>query len=244
MTSVSVDVALAKSQGVKELEIMALAVNYHRWTQSVIQPYVGQRILEVGGGLGSLSQHWEDRERLVILDYDGTCTQHLRSRFRGRPNIRVFDGDILDPALPAQLVDERLDTVVCINVLEHIEHDRTALRHMYAALQPGGHLVLLVPAHPSLYGTLDELVGHYRRYAKSECIAKVAEAGFEVKLATYFNSLGAVGRFFIGRVRKQQSTGRGQVQFYDRYVVPVLQQVESRVSPPFGQSLIVVGRKV
>ncbi len=231
------------SAGVRELEVMSLAVKYHQWTYSVIQPHIGRRVLEVGGGLGSLSTFLQDRERLVIIDIDQVCIQHLRDQFGARGTIRILEADIVDPSLPRQLADERLDTVVCINVLEHIEDDRTALRHMWETIQPGGRLVVLVPAHPSLYGTLDELVGHYRRYERQELTAKVEEAGFTVRACRYFNSVGAVGRFVIGRLRRQQETGVGQVRFYDRYVVPILQRVEGIVPPPFGQSLIVVGAK-
>ncbi|HEY8599491.1 MAG TPA: class I SAM-dependent methyltransferase [Thermomicrobiales bacterium] len=231
------------SAGVRELEAMALAVNYHRWTANVALPFLGQRVLEVGGGLGSFTQLLAGREHVVTIDNDPACTGVLRRRFQTNERIAVRDADILDDALPRSLQADRLDSAVCINVLEHIEDDRAALRNIYRALQPGGRFFLLVPAHPRLYGTLDEVVGHYRRYTRTEGIEKLCGAGFTVLRSRYFNSVGAVGRYVIGKVRRQQETGHGQVRFYDQRVVPVLSRMERLVAPPFGQSLVVVGRK-
>ncbi len=231
------------SAGVRELETMSLAVNYHRWTYDVARPFLGRRVLEVGGGLGSFTHMLLDRERVVTIDYDPDCTAELRQRFADQRHVNVLDADILDPSLPATLQGERLDTAVCMNVLEHIEDDRAALRGICESLQPGGRLILLVPAHPQLYGTLDEVVGHFRRYTRAEGREKMRAAGFTPLRCHYFNSVGAAGRYVIGRVRKQQETGQSQVRFYDRYVVPLLSRAERVVAPPFGQSLIVVGRK-
>lgn len=231
------------SAGVRELETMSLAVNYHRWTYDVARPFLGQRVLEVGGGLGSFTQLLLDRERVVTIDNDPDCTAHLRNRFDSQGHVGVLDADILDPALSEALQAERLDTAVCINVLEHIEDDYAALRGIYRTLQPGGQLILLVPAHPQLYGTLDEVVGHFRRYTRAEGREKLCAAGFTPLRCHYFNSVGAAGRYVIGRVRQQQETGQSQVRFYDRYVVPLLARAENVVTPPFGQSLVVVGRK-
>jgi SAM-dependent methyltransferase len=231
------------SAGVRELETMSLAVNYHRWTYDVARPFLGQRVLEVGGGLGSFTRLLLDRERVVTIDNDSACTAQLRQRFAEQLHVGVLDADVLDPALPGALQEERLDTAVCMNVLEHIEDDRAALRGIYESLRPGGRLILLVPAHPRLYGTLDEVVGHFRRYTRAEGREKMRAAGFTVLRSHYFNSVGAAGRYIIGRVRKQQETGDGQVRFYDRYVVPFLSKAERVFAPPFGQSLIVVGRK-
>lgn len=231
------------SAGVRELEAMALAVNYHHWTATVAQPFLGRRVLEIGGGLGSFTQLLAEREWVVTIDNDPDCTATLRRRFQAREQIRVLDADILDNALPIALQAEQLDSAVCINVLEHIEDDRAALRNIYSALQPGGYFFLLVPAHPQLYGTLDEVVGHCRRYTRKEGVEKLQGAGFTVLRSHYFNSVGAVGRYVIGKIRRQQETGHEQVRFYDQCVVPVLSKVERLVDPPFGQSLVVVGRK-
>jgi SAM-dependent methyltransferase len=231
------------SAGVRELEAMSLAVNYHRWTANVALPFLGRRVLEVGGGLGSFTRLLSTREHVVTIDTDPECTAVLRRKFQAHEQVSVRDADILDDALPVSLQADHLDSAVCINVLEHIEDDRAALHNIYRALQPGGRFFLLVPAHPQLYGTLDEVVGHCRRYTRAEGVEKLQSAGFTVVRSHYFNSVGAVGRYVIGKVRRQQETGHEQVRFYDQRVVPVLSRVERLVDPPFGQSLVVVGRK-
>ena len=231
------------SAAARELATMSLGVNYHRWMYAVTRPYVGERVLDLGGGIGSFSYFFQDRQRLVIVDNDPYCVRHLSNRFGNHENVRVVDGDMIDPALPDELGHEMLDTAVCMNVLEHIEDDRTVLRHIYRALQPGGHLILLVPANPRLYGTLDERVGHVRRYGRAELTEKVRDANFAVCRAFYFNSVGTLGWYMISRIRRQQAIDRRQVRLYDRFVVPILARAERLVRPPFGQSLIVVGRK-
>jgi SAM-dependent methyltransferase len=154
-----------------------------------------------------------------------------------------LEGDILDAGVTSDLAAERLDTVVCVNVLEHIQDDRGAVCQMAGLLRPGGHLVLLVPAHPSLYGTLDSLVGHFRRYQRRELVDKVRGSGLAVVRCRFFNSAAAICRFVIGQLLRQQEAGRSQVLFFDRFVVPVLAPLEWLMRPPFGQSLVVVGRK-
>lgn len=179
----------------------------------------------------------------MLLDNDPAAGRHLRERFGGHEHVRVCDGDILDPAVAAALRRECLDTVVSMNVLEHIADDSTALEHMYHALQPGGHLILLVPAHPGLYGTLDARLEHLRRYERNILKVKVRRANLTLRRCLYFNGLGVAGWYLAGRVLRQERIGEGQVRFYDRYVVPLLARAERVIPPPFGQSLIVIGRK-
>jgi SAM-dependent methyltransferase len=228
----------------RELQVMSLAVNYHRWTYDVVQPYLGARVLEVGGGFGSFTELLLGRDRVVSIDNDPACTSQLRARFGADSRVRIVDADLVDPDLPSRLAGEQLDTAICINVLEHIDEDVGALRNLHRVLEPGGRLVLLVPAHPTLYGTLDAVVGHVRRYDRGRLLAAVRAAGFEPCACRYFNSVGAVGRYVLGRVRRQQETGEGQVRFYDRWVVPLLAPLERAIPPPFGQSLVVMGDKV
>lgn len=225
------------------LETMSLAVKYHRWIYDIVRPYMGARVLEIGGGLGNFGHLLQDRERLVMLDNDPVCIRHLHDRFDGQANIMILEADILDEVQVAQLSCERLDSAVCINVLEHIADDRDALRNIYRSLQPGAHFVLLVPAHPMLYGSLDATLGHVRRYTRREAREKVADAGFTVLRAHYFNSVGVAGWYMLSRLWRQQEHGAGQVRFYDQYVVPVISRAERVISPPFGQSVVVIGRK-
>ncbi len=225
------------------LDAMSQAENYHDWIIDTILTFIGPRVVEIGGGIGSIAHALRDRERLVIVDKDPVCCLRLRHRFAEHGNARVLEGDILDPAITADLGEERLDTVVCVNVLEHIAEDLRALTNMYHLLQPGGRLVAFVPALPLLYGALDIELGHRRRYRRGELRDKIASVGFGIERCRFFNGVGAVSWFIAGRVRRQRTILVDQVRLYDRLVVPVVSRVENMIPPPIGQSLMVVARK-
>src|SRR5262249_7085059 len=133
---------------------LGLAGRYNRWIYDQIAPYLGRRILDVGCALGNITQLFHDRERVIGLHLAPQVRPLFEQRFRHLPHFsfRLADFARLDPAA---LRPERLDTVVCLNVLEHIRDDVGALRTMRALLVPGGRLVLLVPAYRALYGTMD-----------------------------------------------------------------------------------------
>src|SRR5437762_13814664 len=130
---------------------MAAAHRYNRRMYDRLRPWVGRRVLEVGAGSGNMSAFFADRERVVLTDTESYYLGRLRQRFADRPHVSV--AELRLPTVSPALAAERLDTVVCLNVLEHIEDDRASLRAMHDLLQPGGRLVLLVPSLRALYGT-------------------------------------------------------------------------------------------
>src|SRR5438552_16372389 len=151
----------ADQLGAATLERMAAAPRYNRWMFERLRPWVGRRVLEIGAGIGNMSALLVDRERLVLTGTEDYYLGRLRERFAGRSHVTV--GPLRLPAVDATLVAERLDTVVCLNVLEHIEDDRASLGAIYRLLQRGGRRVVLVPPLRALDGTLDEALGHVRR---------------------------------------------------------------------------------
>jgi len=136
---------------------------------------------------------------------------------------------------------ERIDTVLCLNVLEHVERDDVALRGLHDLLEPGGRLVLLVPALPALYGSLDRALDHHRRYSRNELLQKLRAAGFEVETNRFFNLLGVLGWTMNSRILKRTTFPPLQLALYDR-LVPLF-RLESRFRLPIGMSLIAVARK-
>src|SRR5213596_1469815 len=206
----------ADQVGAATLERMAAAPRYNRWMFDRLRPWVGRRVLEIGAGIGNMSAFLVDRERVVLTDTERYYLDRLRQRFAGRPHVSV--AELRLPAVSPALVAERLDTVVCLNVLEHIEDDRASLRAMHDLLQPGGRLVLLVPALPALYGTLDEALGHFRRYRPPELAAKFTDAGFRLAHVEYFNLAGVLGWWLIGRVLRRRLIPRGALKWYDALV--------------------------
>ncbi len=223
--------------GTATLERMAAACRYNRWMFERLRPWVGRRVLEIGAGIGTMSAFFVDRERVVLTDTEPHYLRRLRERFADQPHVSV--AELRLPAVNPQLVAERLDTAVCLNVLEHIEDDRRALGAMYSLLEPRGRLVLLVPALRVLYGALDEALGHFRRYVPRELSARLGEAGFRVRHLEYFNLAGTPGWWFAGRVLRRPLIPPGALRCYDA-LVPLF-RLESLLPWRIGQSLIAIG---
>jgi hypothetical protein len=138
--------------------------------------------------------------------------------------------------------DRRYDSIVMMNVLEHIEDDAAALTTLREALNPGGRLVVYVPAFMLLYSDFDRDIGHFRRYRKKPLRLLMEQSGYEVVDSRYVNSVGALGWFAYSRVLGRKPSDQLTVSACDRIVVPVVRRVETRISPPFGLSVLVVGR--
>jgi SAM-dependent methyltransferase len=227
--------------GTQTLERLAVgAPKYNRWMWDRIQPWVGRRVLEIGAGLGVMSAFLADRERLVVADTEPYYLERLRARFGGRANVRV--AELRLPGAGLELETERLDTIVCLNVLEHIAEDVESLRIMHRLLQPAAHLVLLVPALPAVYGTLDEALGHVRRYTKTEILDKYARAGFRMAHHEYFNLAGIPGWWFTGRILRRRLIPTSSLAVYDA-LVPLF-RLERFLPWRVGQSLIAIGERV
>ena len=227
----------ADQVGVATLERMAAAPRYNRWMFDRLRPWVGRRVLEIGAGIGNMSTFLVDRERVVLTDTESYYLGRLRERFAARPHVSV--AELRLPAVSPGLVAERLDTVVCLNVLEHIEDDRASLQAMHRLLQPGGRLVLLVPSLRALYGTLDEALGHFRRYVPAELSEKLRGAGFRLRHLEYFNLAGVPGWWVAGRLLRRRLIPTGALRWYEA-LVPLF-RLERLLPWRIGQSLIAIG---
>jgi SAM-dependent methyltransferase len=227
--------------GAETLEIMAAAPKYNEWMYQAIAPHLGRRVLEVGSGIGNISAEIVKRgvERLVLTDLDPWYREQLRIRFEGRPEVRIDSLRLPDPDAPARFAIDRLDTVVALNVVEHIEDDVGALATMRAMLAPGGRCVILVPALPMIYGEMDVELGHFRRYDRRSLRAAFQAAGLSVGALFWWNRVGVAGWWFNGRVRRVKRIPIGQLKRFDA-LVPLL-KLEKFVPLPFGQSLVAVG---
>jgi len=225
--------------GAATLERMAAAPRYNRWMFDRLRPWVGRgrRLLEIGAGIGNMSAFLIDRERVVLTDTEPYYLGRLRERFRAQPHVVVRELRL--PAVDPRIAAERLDTIVCLNVLEHIEDDRASLRAMRDLLQPGGRVVLLVPSLRALYGTLDEALGHFRRYVPAELSDKLRAAGFRLRHIEYFNLAGVPGWWVAGRVLRRRLIPTGALRWYEA-LVPLF-RLERLLPWRIGQSLIAIG---
>jgi glycosyltransferase involved in cell wall biosynthesis len=215
---------------------------YNRWIHDRFAPWLGSRVLEVGSGVGNQTRFFADKERVVASDIEPHYVRELLTRFEKHGNVRVASFRFpLTPEDRADLEKERIDTIVCLNVLEHIEDDAGTLADFLRVLAPGGHLALLVPALPALYGTLDENLRHYRRYEKGALGALVARAGFAVETVRYLNRPGVFGWWLNSRVLRRRVLPRRQLGAF-KWVMPLLRS-EENTEPSFGMSLLVLARK-
>ncbi len=222
---------------------------YNRWLVGRFAHALGRRILEIGAGFGNLTRHLvEDdasgttRDLVIASDVDPVAVEYLKGAFRDNPAVRVASYRF--PLTSSELEEIRalsIDTIVCCNVLEHIEDDRATLSDMLAILRPGGRLVLLVPALSWLYGSLDLHLRHFRRYEKEELEEKLAKAGFALEDIRFLNRVGILGWFVNGRILRRSVLPRAQLQAFKLFF-PLLRREEQN-PPSTGMSLLAIARK-
>jgi SAM-dependent methyltransferase len=227
--------------GAETLAIMQAAPRYHAWQHRRVAPFLGRRIAEIGSGVGNMSQHLlrGRPELLVLTDTDASYRAALRDQFDGDRSVDVQTLTLPDDQSAERFREYRLDTVVAFNVLEHIAEDVAALGSIARMLMPGGRIVVLVPALPSLYGSLDVELGHARRYTRRTLATAINGAGFSVERVFYFNLLGCLGWWLSARLRRQPRIPVQQLRIFDA-LVPLL-RLEDLISLPLGQSVIGVG---
>ena len=210
--------------------------------------HVGRIDAAVSDALDAVARHADGTAGCVRLGTGATACifllppvlRSLRQRFAGQ-GVQVEALALPDPAAPGRFASQRLDTIVALNVVEHIEDHLGALRTMHEMLVPGGRVIILVPALPSIYGTLDTELQHFRRYTRATLAAVIADAGFRLEHLSWFNRVGVFGWWLNARVRKVPRIPLAQLRMFDA-IVPLL-TAERFVPLPFGQSLVAVGRR-
>jgi glycosyltransferase involved in cell wall biosynthesis len=221
---------------------MAKLEPYNRWLVGRFSHALGRRILEIGAGFGNLTRHLTGRELVIASDLDPIAVEYLKGAFREDTSVEVKSYEFpLAASARSELAGRRLDTIVICNVLEHIEDDRATLADMFAVLQPGARLIVLVPALQKLYGTLDENLRHFRRYEKAELEEKLAAAGFRLEDCRFVNRPGVVGWWINGRVLRRRILPKSQL-FAFQLTMPLLRR-EEKSPPPYGMSLLAIASK-
>jgi len=225
--------------GAETLRRVSRMSRFNNWLVDELEPHMGQVVLEVGAGTGNITQWLLRRgKRVVALDRSAASLEFLGGRFGGHANLECLLADITDTD-GEELRRCGADTVICLNVLEHVEADALALHCMREALLPGGRLLLLVPAHPWLYGSLDRALGHLRRYRRRTLCELVTGAGFRVMRSRYFNLFGVLGWWVASRLTCQQVLPERSLALYER-LTPLFRLLERLTGRLLGQSLIVV----
>ncbi|MEO8572924.1 MAG: class I SAM-dependent methyltransferase [Pyrinomonadaceae bacterium] len=228
-----------------DLEAMSFAENYHRWILSELRPYLGKSLVEVGAGTGSFSELLlECRPTSLILVEPSEMVSKLRERIstvKTGATLRILDSSFRE--VSDEIAGAKPDSVIYVNVLEHIEDDSAELAAVFDALAPGGRVFIFVPAHPWLYGAFDASVGHFRRYRRSELEQRTRAAGFEILVLKYFDFVGIAPWWVKYRLLRSAKLEPKAVELYDRWAVPVTRALESAFTPPTGKNLLMIGEK-
>jgi hypothetical protein len=232
----------------RELEAMSEASNYRRWILGIFEPHLGRHLVEVGAGLGSfsdliLSNH--SCESLALVEPSREMYKQLDARVRQMPEssrVCTYHASFPDAA-PLIKAERSPDSIIYVNVLEHIEDDEVELGAIHTTLSDHGRVFLFVPALPWLFGAFDERVGHHRRYTKGELEGKLKRAGFQIVVSSYFDLPGIAPWWIKYRLLRSTKMKPGAVRFYDRYIVPAARRFEAVIQPPLGKNIIVVAEK-
>jgi len=203
------DVYAADAYGSQILGRIARAPRFNAWMADTIRPLCGTRVLEIGSGTGGLTRSLVPRHRYVASDVNPLYLHVLRNLEKERPYLTARFCDVTDVASFPR--DEQFDTVICLNVVEHVDDDRAALANIRSVLAPAGRALVLVPHGEDLYGTLDEVLGHKRRYSEASLRGLAAAAGFGVKEILRFNRIGTPAWWLNGKLLKRREFGLFQV---------------------------------
>lgn len=241
----TIDADLFEYGGVDILAHLACSQKTAKRVVSLFSEYLGSRVLEVGGGLGQISDVLIDDDiDLVTLEPDAHLFGKLKEKYDQLSNPEVQNLTVEGLLVEGKLAAE-FDSAIYVNVLEHIADDNSELVNVGKLLKTGGNVVIFSPALPILYGTMDGLSGHFRRYTKSELIDLVRDSGFEVIRVEYFDFVGIFPYFFMYRFLKVRTIGSGGMFVYDNIILPI-STVLGRLTRGrlIGKNLLIVGRKI
>jgi SAM-dependent methyltransferase len=224
-----------------ELDLFLAAANWKAYVAQVLGRFVGGRVLEVGAGIGGNTGVLHNRRvrEWVCLEPDPELAGRIEERLISGelpPNCRVVNGTIaaIDSAV-------RFDTILYLDVLEHIAKDGAELASAGRLLSPTGHLVVLAPAHRFLFSPFDAAIGHYRRYDRAMLRALTPsncrfEIGLMLDSAGYFASL--ANRLLFSSTLPS----RGQIAVWDKLLVPISRILDRAMAYRFGKTVVAVWR--
>lgn len=220
---------------------MASAQRFNRWMAEVIAPYVRGCVLEIGAGIGNLTQFlFRPGDCYVAAELDDVHLRHLRARLGAAAGLTIARCDLLEPA-DLRPYRDSMDTVVCLNVLEHICDDVYALRNIGSCLKCGGRAIILVPQGWRAYGSLDRVLGHERRYLKSELQSRILSAGLHLERIIEFNRATYPGWFLNSRILKRTTLSDVQLRIFN-LLVPLWRRID-RLLPWPPTSLIAIASR-
>ena len=234
------DLYLEDEYGSRILSELEHARRFNSWMGKTLRPLVGNRVLEIGAGIGTLTNQFIPRELYVASDINPHYLRYLESYSVGKPYLHVLNVDAGD-AEHFRGLEEKFDTAIVVNVLEHVSDPQQTLKNLWSALEPGGKAIILVPQHPSLFGSLDQVLHHRERYSPAKLQEQLSSVGFRVEKTFDFNRVSVPGWWLNGKVLRRKRFSRVQLKMLD-LAMPTLRRVD-RLWPWQGLSIIAVGVK-
>jgi 2-polyprenyl-3-methyl-5-hydroxy-6-metoxy-1,4-benzoquinol methylase len=234
------------AEGEATLKTIALANHLNSWMYDTIKPFSKGKILEIGSGVGNISEYFIDDEATIMLtDIRESYCQALGKKFKNRKTLLGIETmNLVDDDFDAKFIRHfnSYDTVFALNVVEHIFDDQLAIANCYKLLKPGGHLIILVPAYQTLYNDFDKELEHYRRYSEDKLGKLFLSNNFAILHKQYFNAAGIVGWFVSGKLQHHKTIPSGQIKIYNR-LVGLFRLFDRLIYNSFGLSIITVGQK-
>ena len=235
-----IDTVFTTNQGYYMMRSLSQAKRLNRWMFRHFAPYVGERVLEAGCGIGNCTELLLEKERLLCFDSDPFYAEMIARRFGHLENVSTMCLDLDGDGWVKTAQAENIDTVIALNVLEHVENDAAALSRAYAALRAGGHAIVLVPNNPRLMGACDEALGHRRRHTAADLRAKLGAAGFEVVCLRSQNRLAGLA-WMLAKLSGRRRVSGSAIRLYGRLLPLVRLWDVLHLGPAL--SLLAVGRK-
>lgn len=234
------------NHGTETLEVISDAGKFNRWMYETIKPYCKGKVLEVGSGIGNISDFFLNGGfQISLSDLSNDYFKILESKFGTYSNLKeLFCLDFAEPKLEEKYpgLIGRFDTVFALNVLEHVPDHEQAIRNCKLLLKPGGNLVILVPAFQSLFNQFDVALEHQRRYTPKTLNRVMCIPGFRLVHTQYFNVIGILGWFVSGKILRKKTIPEGQMKLYDT-LVPLWKLVDWVIGRFMGLSVISVVTK-
>jgi 2-polyprenyl-3-methyl-5-hydroxy-6-metoxy-1,4-benzoquinol methylase len=232
--------------GETTLDVISEADKFNEWMYNTIKPHCHGKILEIGSGVGNISNFFlRDGFEITLTDIrEGYCSR-LEKEFGGHSNLLGIELiDLVDPDFDEKYSNHfsTYDTVFALNVVEHIHDDTLALKNCYKLLSEKGRLIILVPSYQGLFNQFDTELGHYRRYTKKKLSTVFEKADYKITHKQYFNFIGIFGWYITGNILRKKTIPKGQMKLYNK-LVPVFKVIDKVILESIGLSTIIVGKK-
>lgn len=233
-------------EGLETLQVISDAVKFNDWMYGTIAPFCNGKILEVGSGIGNISERFiSHNHNITLSDIRTNYRTFLTDKFPIHAKEgKIADLDLVHPEFTEIYKPflDSFDTLFALNVVEHIKDDKTALNNCNLLLKPGGTLIILVPAFQLLYNHLDKELYHYRRYTKKSLEHLFQSNEIKISKSFYFNAAGIPAWFISGRLQKNKTIPKGQMNFFNT-LVPLFKMIDLLVMKQVGLSAVCVGKK-